>query len=150
MLGAGLASILAVAPADAQNAPPPQSEFGDSSDFVHIVGIAQTDQDKLIVTLRIDDGFHINANPASLPYLIPTTLNITGATPLSVLYPRSRRFKPKFSDGAIDVYEGVVHIVAAFRPGVLTGEPPLAGSLTAQACTDEICFPPADLPLPGN
>src|SRR5262249_23369528 len=30
--------------------------------------------DEIVVTLRVDDGYHINANPASLDYLIPTSL----------------------------------------------------------------------------
>src|SRR5206468_13045363 len=68
------------------------------------------------------DGFHINANPASFDYLIPTTLNVTDQTPLRVIYPQPVSFRPKFDDQVLDVYEGTVRITAefplAFRSGI--------------------------------
>ncbi|HWG78728.1 MAG TPA: hypothetical protein VN681_03085 [Stellaceae bacterium] len=45
--------------------------FVDSSDFVRIAGVVRmADQDRAIITLRVARGYHINANPASQPYLI--------------------------------------------------------------------------------
>lgn len=82
--------------------------------------------------------------------LIPTKLNITNLTPLHVLYPAPVRFRPKFSNDVLDVYEGTIRIIAEFPPGDLAREAHLAGSLTAQACTEEICLPPADLELPDR
>jgi hypothetical protein len=37
--------------------------------------------DMLLITLRIDPGFHINANPASAEYLIPTNVAFAGIEP---------------------------------------------------------------------
>ena len=120
--------------------------FADSSDFVRIAGVLRmADQDRAVITLSVDRGYHINANPASQPYLIPTTLTFKGSEPARVLYPRPTRFKPLFSDEPLDVYEGVVAISADFPTGALAHIAALHGAATVQACSDRICFPPADL-----
>ena len=123
---------------------------GDTADHVRIMMVkrASDNEDRVVVTVEIDPGFHINANPASFAYLIPTTLNVTNQTPLRIDYPQAVRFKPKFADDVIDVYEGTIRIIAEFPQGSLSRIPYLLGTLTAQACTDEICLPPADLTLP--
>lgn len=123
---------------------------GDTADHVRVKTVNRDsgDEDRIVVTVEIDPGFHINANPASLNYLIPTTLNVTNQTPLRIVYPQVVRFKPKFADDVLDVYEGTVRITAEFPPGSFTDIPYLFGTVTAQACTDEICLPPADLSLP--
>ncbi len=124
--------------------------LGGTADHVRIATVdrAEVDENKIVVTLEIDPGFHINANPASSDYLIPTTLNMTGQTPLRVIYPKPVRFKPKFADEALDVYEGTIRITAEFPQGALARTRYLFGTVTAQACTDVICLPPADLALP--
>jgi hypothetical protein len=126
--------------------------FIDTADHVRIAAVDYVTgyDDALVVTVEIDPGFHVNANPPSLPYLIPTTLHVTSQTPLRVVYPSPVSFKPKFAEQTIDVYEGSIRIVAEFPRGVLTSDTHIFGALTVQACTDEICLPPADLPLPGK
>ena len=120
--------------------------FADSSDFVRIASVVRmADQDRAIIKLHVDRGYHINANPASQPYLIPTTLVFAGSKPAGVMYPRRTRFKPLFSDEPLDVYEGVVAISADFPTGALAHIAALHGAATVQACSDRICFPPADL-----
>jgi uncharacterized protein len=120
--------------------------FADSGDFVHIAAVARmADEDRTIVTLQVDPGYHINANPASEPYLIPTTLVFKGSAPARVAYPRPTRFRPLFSDQPIDVYEGIVAIGATFPARALAHIAALHGAVTVQACSDRICFPPADL-----
>jgi uncharacterized protein len=127
------------------------SRHWDSSDFVHVVVVKHRSgaEDELAVTLRIDDGFHINANPASLPYLIPTSLAFAGVTPLRIAYPAASRFKPNFTDEPLDVYQGTVVITAFLPKGALDRTPALGASVTVQACTDAICLPPAALPVGG-
>jgi hypothetical protein len=123
--------------------------FTNSADHVHIAGIAYVggDAGEAVVTVVIDPGFHINANPASQSYLIPTTLNLANEAPLDVIYPRPQSFKPKFAEHPIDVYHGRIQIIAEL-PASSGQVPHLSGTLTVQACTDTICLPPADLPLP--
>jgi hypothetical protein len=126
--------------------------FEDSAAHVHIVGAARLsgDDDEFAVTIRIDPGFHINANPASSEFLIPTMLTITELRPLRIAYPEPVRFKPKFTDETIDVYDGTILITAFFPKGALSPFASLHGSVTAQACTDRFCLPPAELPLPQD
>lgn len=154
-----LASILSIAPSAlwagqdgsplSGGAPTESPRLWDSSHFVHVVGTKRGGgkKDELAVTLRIDDGFHINANPASLLYLIPTSLSFIGITPWRIAYPVATRFKPKFTSEPLDVYQGTV-VITAFLPKDALGHVPAFGaSVTVQACTDTICLPPADLPI---
>jgi hypothetical protein len=128
------------------------SHVAGSAEHVHVVAAVRdsADADELVVTLRIDPGFHINANPASFENLIPTSLMFTGVKPLRVTYPQAIRFKPKFLSDALDVYEGTVAIAAYFPKGTFGRLATLGATVTAQACTDVICLPPADLPVPEN
>jgi len=154
-----LASILSIAPrapwagqAESRllSGPPAESSrLWDSSDFVHVVGTKRSDgeEDEFAVTLRIDDGFHINANPASLPYLIPTSLAFEGITPLRIAYPVASRFKPNFTNEPLDVYEGTIVITAFLPKDALRQVPAFGASVTVQACTDTICLAPAELPI---
>ena len=75
----------------------PKTRLQDSGDHIQILSIQRIDaEDKVVVLLRVDNGYHINANPASEPYLIPTTLAFNGITPLRILYPAATRFRPRF------------------------------------------------------
>jgi hypothetical protein len=56
-------------------------------------------------------------------------------------------FSQKFTDEAIDVYQGTVSIIAIFPQGALSPTARLRGTLLTQACTDEICLPPAEIAL---
>ena len=147
-----IAAILAAAAYARAGTPDSGSpRFENSADHVHIAGIDHVGSDgsELVVTVVIDPEFHINANPASQDYLIPTTLNITNETPLRVIYPHPVSFTPKFTEHPIDVYQGRIEIIAKL-PTSSGGTPRLFGTLTVQACTDRICLPPADLPLPAK
>lgn len=126
------------------------AKFGDTRDFVHVLDVKRstTNDDELVVTLRIDPGFHINANPASLAFLLPTRLMFGDVEPTRVVYPSPIQFKPKFVDDIIDVYEGTIGIEALFPSGTLSQTSIPQGTVAAQACTDEVCLPPAELPLP--
>ncbi len=127
------------------------ASFENSAAHVRIVGIdyLRDGGGKAIIRVAIDPGFHINANPASEKYLIPTSVNITSDTPSQIIYPPAVKFTPLFADSPIDVYEGNIEIVVdrSQQPGTTAH---LSGTLTVQACTDKICLPPADMPLPAN
>lgn len=123
--------------------------FARSDDHVRIVTVTRdsTDQNKVTVTLQIDPGYHINANPASDKDYIPTTLTFDGPQPTQIIYPPRISFQPKFSDTPIDVYQGTVKIIAVFPKGALMPQTRLRGRVLVQACTDEICLPPAEIPF---
>ncbi|HEX6731875.1 MAG TPA: hypothetical protein VF074_17745 [Pyrinomonadaceae bacterium] len=61
------------------------------------------------VRLKIDSGFHVNANPPSFPYLKATELELTPDGGLSVSftkYPDPLMKKFSFDDSPLAVYEG--------------------------------------------
>jgi len=118
-----------------------------SADHIEIFSRMDPATSKMLVTLRVEEGFHINANPASLDFLIPTSISFTGAQPKSVTYPEASKFKPSFTRSTLDVYQGITEIVAEFDAGVLTGEDAPSATITAQACNDTVCLPPSTIPV---
>jgi len=97
---------------------------------------------RLVVSLRIAPGWHVNANPASLDYLVPTRLHFPGADALEVRYPRAEGFRAAFSETEISVYSGSVVIEADFA-----ARRPASARLAVQACSKEVCLPPADIAI---
>ena len=114
-----------------------------TEDHVHVTG--RRAGGALLITLGIDPGYHLNANPASNKYLIPTTIVFDGVAPERIAYPSGISFKPAFADEPIDVYEGSVVVAATFPNGALDGAHDLGFTVTAQACTKDICLPPNDI-----
>ncbi len=120
-----------------------------SADHVRVAASQMSipDGDAIVVTIKVDDDFHINANPASFDFLIPTSLELNGIKPSKIEYPKPMRFTAKFAPEGLDVYEGSVAIVAMFPKDGLKGLNVIQGTVTAQACTSQICLPPSELPV---
>jgi uncharacterized protein len=113
-------------------------------------GAAHADHDEILVTLTIDPGYHLNANPASIDYLIPTVVTVPSAPDAKITYPAGQVFKPKFSPEGISVYEGSVEIRAELPKGRLTSAASTPLRIEVQACTAQICLPPATLTASVN
>lgn len=96
--------------------------------------------ERLVVTVRIASGWHVNAHPAGLDTLISTRLVFEGAQPRTVHYPKAERFRAAFAGGDIPVYAGTIAIAADFA-----GRRPSSARLTVQACSEEVCLPPVEL-----
>jgi hypothetical protein len=126
--------------ADTSNEAPGSSR---TKDHVHVT--ARRAGESLLITLRIDPGYHINANPASDDYLIATSVAFAGPVPERIVYPPGVPFKPAFADKPIEVYEGTVIVAATFTTEVLERTHDLGFTVTAQACTKVICLPPNDI-----
>jgi len=96
-------------------------------------------------TLRlvVAPGWHVNANPASDPFLIPTEVSGNETELRHLTYPEATILKPAFADEAIAVYSGEVEIHGEVRARV--GQE--AVRLTYQACDDARCLPPVTLRL---
>ena len=103
------------------------------------------EHDEITVTLQVDAGYHISANPASLDYLIPTSVDFDRLTPARINYPKAVPFKPAFAAEGLSVYEGSAAVVAIFRKGALERGQAVCGRVPAQAYNAEICLSPADL-----
>jgi hypothetical protein len=140
-------AVAALAPKDAGA---PDRDWPTSANRVRAVAAASTAgaEDQLRVELAIEPGWHMNANPASYPYLIPTAISIEGIAPTRVRYPPPRRFAPRFVAEPINVYEGRVVIEADFPKGALTRRGGVVARLTVQACNDTVCLPPETIAVP--
>lgn len=100
----------------------------------------------LALTIKVDEGFHINANPASDRYLVATQLLLDGYPEVKVDYPQAQSFKAPFAPDGIDVYQGRITLLAHL-PQAPAALPP-AASLRVQACNDEVCLAPATISVP--
>jgi thiol:disulfide interchange protein DsbD len=103
---------------------------------------------KARVTLTIAKGWHVNANPPALDYLIPTEAKVeagSGLTPGAVHYPAAKKVKLGFEDSELAVYDGetVLEIPVAAAATAPTGERTLSGAIRFQACNDQVCLAPA-------
>ena len=103
----------------------------------------------VVVQLEIDDGWHINANPASDDFLIPTTVSVSPNTSveiISAVYPKGKPFNFSFNDQPVSVYEGVLEIQMQLqlKPDVSREDAfPVNLNLEYQACDDQRCLPPS-------
>lgn len=104
------------------------------------------------VQLRIAPGFHIQANPASGPFLIPASLELRGEEGIRVkrpIYPPGGTYRLQGTEDDLMTYGGTVNIrlpITAAKtaaPGTHT----LRGALRYQACDDRSCLFPASIPV---
>jgi hypothetical protein len=105
------------------------------------------------VRLQIQNGYHINANPPSLPYLKATELELKPAGGISVefiKYPdpvtKNFSFNP---DGPLKVYESeaIVKPMIKAASSAETGKHNLSATLRVQACDDQVCYAPGTIDL---
>ena len=102
------------------------------------------------VTLSISPGYHVNANPATFSYLIPTAVDpgkAEGIIAGKPIYPVAQKEKFQFADEPLAVYEGEVQIRLPLRVEVNAGKGArsLPIELTVQACDTEKCYAPDTL-----
>ena len=112
---------------------------------------------EIVLTLDIEPGWHVNANPASMEFLIPTVVNssVNGqALEIPTQYPRGRVSDIVLGDTALEVYDDGASI--RLRPdgkqiAVLEKVGRLEMIVRAQACSDEgVCLAPTDMPVALN
>lgn len=116
-----------------------------SADHVHARARFDPQNHRLVVTVTVDSGYHINANPASKNFLIPTTLKVNGLPNAKIAYPPPKHFRAPYLPGGIAVYTGTIHLAASLpanRPG------PTEARLQVQACSERYCLIPATIDLP--
>ena len=109
--------------------------------------LAKGESGYAIVRLQIRNGYHINANPPTYPYLKATELELTPANGISVdfvSYPDPLTKKFEFAEEPLKVYEGETIVKAMLKagPAAETGRHNLSGKLRVQACDDTVCYPP--------
>ena len=125
------------------------------------VTVSDTEPAGVILKMKIDDGYHVNAAEPGLDSLIGLRVKIINGSGVAVFadYPRGDEYRPAWAAGdakdaanaaaappAIRVYKGEVSIpVILERSGEWKGKPLLA--VTYQACTDSACLAPVTVEL---
>ncbi|MGA9997889.1 MAG: protein-disulfide reductase DsbD domain-containing protein, partial [Pyrinomonadaceae bacterium] len=100
--------------------------------------------------LLISGGYHVNANPATEKYLIPTEAKFEaaeGITPDKPVYPSPVTKKFSFSEKPLAVYESEAVVKLPLRAASTTtrGAHTLKGKLQVQACDDQACYRPGTI-----
>ena len=105
-----------------------------------------------VVAVQVQQGYHINANPPTFSYLIPTELKVNATNGISVefvTYPNAITKKFPFADKPLAVYEGQTQITARLKAdnSANTGQRNLSAKLRVQACDDQVCYAPGEIDL---
>ena len=109
-----------------------------------------------VISVAIQEGWHIYANPTGAAELKPTTLRLApaserSATLVSVKYPPgAAKVLGSIGTEKVALYEGTVELTARIRlaPDAKPGPIPLKLKLSYQACNDRLCLAPASLEIP--
>jgi hypothetical protein len=138
------------------------SAFAEAPNYLTAGPVTATDVTasgtaQISVPIKVLNGFHVQANPASGPGLKPTKLEMSpesGVTFGRPLYPKGRSYQMLGSANSIQVYEERFDIklpvsVAAASAGGLRQ---LKGKISYQACNEKNCFFPSsvDITIPLN
>jgi hypothetical protein len=104
------------------------------------------------VRLHIAGGFHIQANPASQPYLIPATLDLQAAEGVQArapVYPPGTAHRLRGAAQDLSTYEGTIEIAVPVTVALdaRPGERVLRGTFRYQACDARVCLAPAAAPV---
>jgi hypothetical protein len=102
--------------------------------------------------VAVADGYHIQANPASDPFLIPARLELKpkmGVRARNPQYPPARPYRLAGTSSDLRTYDGTFEIIVPFEAGERTqpGDRALSGILRYQACDARSCLFPASIPV---
>jgi len=103
------------------------------------------------VEVTVQPGWHVNSDAPLDPYLIPTSVRLEllpGGSADKPHFPPSRLVKFAFSEDELAVFEGtfVVTVPVRLAPDAARAES-LRGAVEAQACNDQVCLAPAEVPF---
>ncbi len=110
------------------------------------------EQTELRILLVVAPAYHINSHEPLDPDLIPTDVQLqvpVGLSSGSLRFPPGVQKKFAFSPDPLSVYEDTVEVTTTIRvgdqaaPGMLW----VQGKVSFQACTDQACYPPDELPF---
>ena len=105
-----------------------------------------------IVQLNIQNGYHVNANPPTFPYLKATELEIpqsSGVRVSFIVYPDPLTKTFPFAEKPLAVYEGATDIKAKLKVDKTTkpGQHDLPAKVQVQACDNQVCYAPGTLDI---
>jgi len=144
----------------ARSVPAQESTGGEAppvpATIVHVrvapVTIAAGGAAEAKVELTITAPWHINANPPSPDYMIPTQATLpaaSGIAPGKAVYPAAHQLKVDFDDKPLAVYDHAATITLPLRAAAdaASGAHVLHGTLRFQSCNDQVCLAPATIPF---
>jgi uncharacterized protein len=104
------------------------------------------------VSITVAEGYHLQANPASEEYLVPTRLDLKssgGVTVSKITYPPGKRYRLTGADKDLKIYDGNFEIGVLLKAssGARLGKHILQGRLHYQACDSKTCLFPTSVPL---
>lgn len=119
---------------------------------IKTITLAKGESGEASVEVEVQKGFHVQANPASLPNLIPTTLTIDQVEKLEIgepVYPSGTPHKLQSSPGDIMAYDGTFAIKVPIKAAETLSSSKIAvtGRLRYQACNEKTCFFPVTVPV---
>jgi thioredoxin:protein disulfide reductase len=102
------------------------------------------------VHITVQNGYHVNANPPSFPYLKATELVLSPPAGIKIsfiTYPNSIVKKFPFAESPVAIYEGdaKVKVTLEAARSAPKGSSNLPGKLKVQACDDQVCYPPGEI-----
>ncbi|HEU4930063.1 MAG TPA: cytochrome c biogenesis protein CcdA [Candidatus Krumholzibacteria bacterium] len=130
--------------------------FGDpvaATGYVSLSNVPQGGSAQLAIEIRITEPWHINANPASEEFLVPTEVAFSlpdGVTLRGIVYPAGVEKTLAFAENPLRLYEGVVYVgaVVDVADNVPLGTSNASATITYQACDNEKCLLPQTLDVP--
>lgn len=104
------------------------------------------------IDVEVAKEFHVQANPASQPNLIPTTLTLDATEGLKTgapEYPKGEGYKLAGSPTEIMAYGGTFQIKVPVEADAAakSGKLALNGKLRYQACNEKTCYFPVSVPV---
>ena len=107
---------------------------------------------KFALVVNVASSWHINANPASEPDLIPTTLTLKPPSTVvidRIVYPTGKKTTVSWADQPVALYTGrvIILVEAHVRSDATPTKLTLKGNLGYQACNDKVCAAPVTIPL---
>ncbi len=102
---------------------------------------------EIIVTAKVEPGFHINSHQPGADYLIPTILSFEPLPEASfgeIIYPEPKLATFSFSEEALSVYENEIVLKSklTLSDQFPSGAALVRGKFSYQACNDQNCFAP--------
>jgi uncharacterized protein len=107
------------------------------------------------IVLTIEEGWHINTNPSSPDFLVPTTFTVKSMQNIkltNVKYPGGHAFNVEGFDQPLQVYEkqAIVRGTLEIPADAAGKEEQLELNVKYQACNDKTCIRPTTVSLKGK
>jgi len=105
------------------------------------------------LSFRVKEGFHVNSNKPNSELLIPTTLKLEPPADLSataITFPPGKDISFPFDPSEkLNVYSDAFMVKAKLMAAntASSGNITVHGQLRYQACNDNACFPPKNIPF---